>query len=182
MRPAGPAWSRQPGPGSGRLAGRAQAGVRVTAVRSDDLVPRRAGRVLVVDDDNRVLLLHGFDPANPEHPFWFTVGGGADAGESLAAAAARELREEVGLSVEISALGEPVWQRVTEFGFDGTRYRQDEEYFLLRVRPFRVSLAGLDQLEQDTVDAYRWWDPAELESSGEEFHPPDLPRLLRELG
>lgn len=187
---AGQASARQAGR-PGRQAGRAgrsgpggpgQAGVRVTAVRSDDPVPRRAGRVLVVDEDNRILLLHGFDPADPEHPFWFTVGGGADAGESLAAAAARELREEVGLSVEISALGEPVWQRVTEFGFDGTRYRQDEEYFLLRVRPFRVSLAGLDQLEQDTVDAYRWWDPAELESSGEEFHPPDLPRLLRELG
>lgn len=154
----------------------------MAAVRIDDLVPRRAGRVLVVDDDDRVLLLHGFDPADPEHPFWFTVGGGADAGESLAAAAARELREEVGLSVEVSALGEPVWRRVTEFGFDGIRYRQDEEYFLLRVRPFRVSLAGLDQLEQDTVDDCRWWDPAQLESSGEAFHPPDLPRLLRELG
>jgi 8-oxo-dGTP pyrophosphatase MutT (NUDIX family) len=150
-------------------------------VGTKDRVPRRAGRVLVVDDENRVLLLHGFDPADPGHPFWFTVGGGADPGESLAEAAARELREEVGLSVDVGALGRPVWHRLTEFGFDGTRYLQEEDYFLLRVRPFQVSLAGLDQLEQDTVDAYRWWDAAELESSGEDFYPPELTRLLRGL-
>lgn len=144
-------------------------------------MPRRAGRVLVIDDDDRILLLHGFDPADPGNPFWFTVGGGADPGESLAEAAARELREEVGLAVDASALGEPVWHRVTEFGFDGVRYLQDEDYFVLRVRQFPVSLAGLDQLEQDTVDGHRWWGAAEMKSSGEEFHPPELPRLLREL-
>ncbi|HLQ53605.1 MAG TPA: NUDIX domain-containing protein [Streptosporangiaceae bacterium] len=146
-----------------------------------DLVPRRAGRVLVFDDDNRVLLLHGFDPADPDRPFWFTVGGGADPGESLAEAAARELREEVGLAVDPGTLGEPVWRRVTEFGFDGIRYLQDEDYFVLRVRSFPVSLAGLNQVEQDTTDGYRWWDIAAMESSGEEFHPADLPRLLRGL-
>ena len=97
-------------------------------------MPRRAGRVLVIDDDDRILLLHGFDPADPGNPFWFTVGGGADPGESLAEAAARELREEVGRAVDASALGEPVWHRVTEFGFDGVRYLQDEDYFVLRVR------------------------------------------------
>jgi 8-oxo-dGTP pyrophosphatase MutT (NUDIX family) len=148
---------------------------------SDDMVPRRAGRVLVIDDDGRLLLLHGFDPADPDHPFWFTVGGGADPGETLAEAAARELREEAGLAIEATALGEPVWRRVTEFGFDGTRYRQDEDYFVLRTPAFAVTLAGLDQVEQHSVDDYRWWGAAELESSGEEFHPPELRRLLREL-
>jgi len=144
-------------------------------------VSRRVGRVLLVDDENRVLLLHGFDPADPGRPFWFTVGGGADPGESVAEAAARELREEVGLSVNVRALGQPVWHRLADFGFDGTRYLQEEDYFLLRVRPFPVSLDGLNQLERDTTDGYRWWDPAELESSGEDFYPPELPGLLRRL-
>jgi hypothetical protein len=34
----------------------------------------------------------------------------------------------VGLTVEVTALGERVWHRVTEFGFDGIRYRQEEDY------------------------------------------------------
>jgi hypothetical protein len=28
--------------------------------------------------------------------------------------------------------GEPVWHRVAEFGFDGVRYRQEEDYFEFR--------------------------------------------------
>ena len=148
-----------------------------------DAVPRRAGRVLVVDASSRLLLLHGWDPADPDHPFWFTVGGGAEPGESLAAAAARELREEAGLAVQPAALGEPVWHRVARFSFDGTRYHQEEDFFLLRVDSgsFEVSLAGLDEIEQQTVDAFRWWGAAELESSGEVFFPAELPRKLREL-
>jgi 8-oxo-dGTP pyrophosphatase MutT (NUDIX family) len=155
----------------------------VAAVDDADLVPRRAGRVLLVDASNRVLLLHGWDPAVPDQPFWFTVGGGAEPGESLAAAAARELREEAGLTVEPAALGDPVWHRVAEFGFDGTRYRQEEDFFLLRVDSgsFEVSLAGLDEIEQQTVDGFRWWGAAEMESAGEAFVPAELPALLREL-
>jgi 8-oxo-dGTP pyrophosphatase MutT (NUDIX family) len=107
---------------------------------SDD-VPRRAGRVLPIDPRGRVLLLFGFDPADSGRPFWFTVGGGAEPGESFAEAAARE-REEVGITADVSALGEPVWQRIAEFRFGGARFRQKEEYFLLRVDSCAVSLDG----------------------------------------
>src|SRR6185437_13789046 len=89
--------------------------------------PRRAGRVLVIDPADRVLLLQGFDPAVPERRFWFTIGGGADPGESLAQAAARELREESGIVADATALGAPVWRRTAHFSFDGQPYRQEEE-------------------------------------------------------
>jgi 8-oxo-dGTP pyrophosphatase MutT (NUDIX family) len=128
-----------------------------------------------------VLLLFGFDPADPGHPFWFTVGGGAEPGESFAEAAARELREEVGITVGVSKLGDPVWQRVADYGFAGMRFRQKEEYFLLRVASSAVSLDGMDQLERQTVTAYRWWSPAELESLAEPIRPAELPALLRRL-
>ena len=52
---------------------------------------RQTARVLPVDPEGRVLLLHGWDPRRPEAPFWFTIGGGAEPGESLPEAAAREL-------------------------------------------------------------------------------------------
>src|SRR5450755_2643030 len=61
----------------------------VAPVEDTEVIARRAGRVLVVDAAGRVLLLQGFDPAAPAEMFWFTIGGGADAGESLAEAAAR---------------------------------------------------------------------------------------------
>lgn len=146
-----------------------------------DVVPRRAGRVLPVDSQDRVLLLHGFDPADPEHPFWFTVGGGADPGESLAEAAARELREEVGIVANAPALGDPVWRRTANFGFDGTRYQQEEEYFVLRVGSPEISLDGMDDSEKQTVIGYRWWGAAELESLADPYVPPELPALLRDL-
>jgi 8-oxo-dGTP pyrophosphatase MutT (NUDIX family) len=142
---------------------------------------RRAGRVLVLDPGDRVLLLQGFDPAVPDYRFWFTIGGGAEPGESLAQAAARELREESGIRAEPAALGPPVWRRTASFSFDGQRYRQDEEYYLLRTGPVEVTLAGLEEAEKATVTAHRWWAITELVSSGEPFFPPELPAILASL-
>ena len=81
---------------------------------------RRAGRVLVIDPAGRVLLLEGFDPAEPDSPFWFTIGGGLDEGERSAQAALRELREKAGIVAAGDQLTGPVWRRSTQFSFDGT--------------------------------------------------------------
>jgi 8-oxo-dGTP pyrophosphatase MutT (NUDIX family) len=143
--------------------------------------PRQAGRVLVIDEAGRVLLLEGFDPAEPDRSYWFTIGGGLDDGEEPAQAAARELREEAGIIATAGELGDPVWQRTTEFSFDGTRYRQDEHYYVLRVGPVQVSLAGLEEIERDTVTGYRWWSGAELAEAAQPFFPAELPDLLGRL-
>jgi 8-oxo-dGTP pyrophosphatase MutT (NUDIX family) len=58
--------------------------------------------VLPVDAGGRVLLLLGYDPADPGHPFWFTIGGGTAPGESVAEAAARELHEEAGIAADVA--------------------------------------------------------------------------------
>jgi 8-oxo-dGTP pyrophosphatase MutT (NUDIX family) len=142
---------------------------------------RRAGRVLVIDPAGRVLLLHGFDPARRDQPYWFTVGGGIKAGESAAQAAARELREETGIRAAPAELGEPVWNEVAEFSFQGQPYRQDNDFFVLRVATTTVSRDGLEDEEAAVVDGHRWWTAAELDSTGERFYPAELPRLLRDL-
>jgi 8-oxo-dGTP pyrophosphatase MutT (NUDIX family) len=153
----------------------------VTDVEGPDVIARRAGRVLVIDAGGRVLLLHGFDPAKPDEPYWFTIGGGAQPGESLAEAAARELREETGICAQADELGEPVWHEVTDFSFDGTSYRQEQDFFQLRIGSAVVLTDGLDDEEAAVIDGHRWWTVDELESSTEPFYPRELPRLLRDL-
>lgn len=142
---------------------------------------RLAGRVLVVDAGWRVLLLHGYDPARRDQPYWFTVGGGVKGGESMAQAAARELAEETGLPVRPADLGEPVFHEIAEFGFEGRRYRQEQDFFLLRVGTPRIVTTGMDDEEAAVVDGCRWWSAADLESTAERFYPQSLPRLLCEL-
>jgi 8-oxo-dGTP pyrophosphatase MutT (NUDIX family) len=126
-------------------------------------------------------MLHGFDPARPDQPYWFTVGGGARAGESLAQAAARELREESGIVAQAAELGEPVRHEVAEFSFDGRSFRQEQDFFVLRVDSPQVSFDGLDDEEAAIVDGHRWWTADELDETAERFFPSWLPSLLRDL-
>ncbi|HEX6970334.1 MAG TPA: NUDIX domain-containing protein [Micromonosporaceae bacterium] len=143
--------------------------------------PRRAARVLLLDGADRVLLFRGWDPARPEHRYWFTPGGGLDEGESPATGAARELAEETGLRISPAQFGEPVWREVTEFPFDGRWYRQEQDYFLVRVPTWEVDTAGLNDLERGCIDIYRWWTIEELEGTAERFYPVELAGLLRRL-
>ena len=154
----------------------------VSIVTADQPISRQAGRVLVIDANGRVLLLHGYDPAEPGRPYWFTVGGGAQHDESLADAAVRELREETGLTAKAGDLGDPVWHEVAEFSFDGTRYRQEQDFFLLRVGSPDVSAQGRDDEEAAVIDGHRWWTLSELQATSESYYPSELPRLLRALG
>ncbi|MFF5179066.1 NUDIX hydrolase [Micromonospora sp. NPDC000316] len=140
--------------------------------------PRRAARVLLVDAAGRVLLFHGLDPARPGHRYWFTPGGGLAPQESPSAGAARELAEETGLRLAPADLGEPVWSDTIEFPFDGTWYRQQQDFFLHRVPSWQVNTAGFDDIEQRSITGHRWWLPAELAASGERFYPSELPALL----
>jgi 8-oxo-dGTP pyrophosphatase MutT (NUDIX family) len=146
-----------------------------------DATPRRADRVLLVDASRCVLMLRGCDPARPDHRYWFTVGGGLDAGETPAQGAARELFEETGLRVAPEAVGQPVFHEVTEFPFDGLWYRQEQDFFLLRVDSWAVDCTGFNEIEQATVDAYRWWSVDELRATDELYYPSFLPELLSDL-
>jgi len=151
-------------------------------MQSQEPWPRQAGRVLVIDPAGRVLLLQGFDPARPSSLHWITIGGGTDHGEGTAEAALRELWEESGIKATGDELIGPVWQRTTEFSFAGTRYRQEEDYYVLRVGEVQVTLANLDPIERATITSYRWWSREELAATPEAFFPAELPELLQLAG
>ncbi len=124
-----------------------------------------------MDREGRVLLLHGWDPLHPESPYWFTIGGAVEDGETLVAAAARELQEEVGIAVEGTALGDPVASTVIEFEWGGIHFVQDQTFFAVTVDGPDISLVGMDAWEQATIDSYGWWHADDLEAAGGAAHP-----------
>jgi 8-oxo-dGTP pyrophosphatase MutT (NUDIX family) len=139
---------------------------------------RQTGRVLPVDPEGRVLLLHGWDPRRPEAPFWFTIGGGAEPGESLRDAAAREMREEVGIAVDPLRLGEPIAQNTVEFSWAGYQIVQEQTFYAVLVESADVTLDGLDDWERATTDGYGWLSAEDL-GPGKPPADPGLPDLIR---
>ncbi|TDC05051.1 NUDIX domain-containing protein [Nonomuraea longispora] len=143
---------------------------------------RFTARALPIDDHDRVLLLYGFDPVRPDQPFWFTIGGAAEGGETLQEAAARELFEEVGMRADPQEFTGPYASSVIEFEWSDYAITQDQTFFAIRVGPgAAVSFEHMEQIEKDTTTAYRWWSVAELESTREVFFPENLAEILRKI-
>ena len=147
-----------------------------------DPLERRAARVLLVDSTGSVLLQNCCDPSAPDAGSWWnTTGGGIDEGETPAQAAARELVEETGLRVQPEDLGAVVHRRLTEFSFGGDRYRQSEDYFLLRTDSFDAVPTGHSDLELVAVLGTRWWSRGELRATAERVYPEELADVLDRL-
>lgn len=164
---------------------------------------REAARIVVLDPQDRVLLIEACDPADPAKGQWWEIpGGGIEAGESSSGAAARELFEETG--IRAAEVGPSVWQHRARYTFAGFRFDQLEHIHVARVegdgadrpdyRPGR-----LEAMEALAFSGLRWWSldqladlvgtggrvlppwlPAEVVRYLEEG-PPDVPRYLGEL-
>ncbi|MFD9504671.1 NUDIX hydrolase [Streptomyces sp. NPDC060035] len=140
---------------------------------------RKVSRIVLLDPDDRILLLHGFEPGDPATHWWFTPGGGLEGDETRAEAALRELTEETGITDVV--LGPVLWKRMCSFPFDGRRWDQDEWYFLARTTQTATDQKGLTELELRSVAGLRWWTSAELLAARETVYPTRLGELLRTL-
>ena len=147
---------------------------------------RTSARVVLLDDDGAVLLFCGSDPANEDGSaprWWFTVGGAAQQGETLAQAAVREVAEETGLRVDPADMIGPVWRRDAVIDFNGSVIRSEEMFFIHRTRRFDPSTRGRTALERSYIHGHRWCDAAtidELVADGETVYPLQLGELLAE--
>lgn len=140
--------------------------------------PRPAARILLVDGAGRILLFR-FTPEDGRAPFWCTVGGAVDPGESYAEAARRELFEETGI---VADPGPEIFQRQIDFlTIEGVEVTADERYFLVRTDREQIDAAGHTALEQRVMQHWRWLAPGELAALGEQYFPEDLREMLAKV-
>jgi ADP-ribose pyrophosphatase YjhB (NUDIX family) len=141
-------------------------------------LPLREGvRAVVLDDDDRILLVHF---QFPDWTLWATPGGGVEPGESLKVAIRRELHEEVGLcNVE---LGPIIWERTHMFPF-AEFSGQHEKFFFVRTSTNVINPSfSKEELLAERLTASRWWSVREIrEASDELFAPRQLASLLETL-
>ena len=140
---------------------------------------RRAGRVIVLDPEDRVLLFR-YDDGPPNGRRWCTPGGGLNDGEDYPAGAQRELAEETGwFDVPIGA---EVHERTLTMEYAEKIIRQHERFFLARVDVGERGLGEVaDMHVSDGIAAWRWWTLAELDGTDEVVWPPGLAGLIRRL-
>lgn len=139
---------------------------------------RPTSRLIVVDEEHRVLLMLTKAPDTSGSARWITPGGGVDPGETHAEAAIRELHEETGQV--IADPGPVVYTEDFEVPWDSADHTHGHAEFYV------VHLPHFDIVEDDWTDdervdilESRWWSLDELESTDEPLEPAVLVDLVR---
>jgi len=143
---------------------------------------RETARVLLYSPKNEVLMLKThFDPEVGLPPRWLIPGGGIDSNETALAAAIRELREETGLEVSGTELGDPVliasgaWIWADDISF----HTYTDTIFEFQIERFELDTSGFTDDELRDVLEYKWWQLEELLESEELIGPHELKDYLR---
>lgn len=140
---------------------------------------RATARVVVLDHDNRALLINEVDPEAPGRTsYWLTPGGGIDPGESPREAAVRELYEEIGLRAQPDDLRGPIAKRTVVHAFSDRILVQPETFFVTRTATVDIAPNGLTELERRVLLGHRWWSVSDLRQTNDMIWPAGLVNLV----
>jgi len=118
---------------------------------------RRAGRVIVLDPEDRVLLFR-YDDELPNGRHWCTPGW-----------------------TDVP-LGDEVHERTLTMKYADEIVRQHERFFLGRVELAQRGLGEVTAMHtSDGIAAWHWWTLAEMDTTTEVIWPPGLADLIRGL-
>ena len=141
---------------------------------------RTAARIFLLDDRDRVLLIHDRLDLDRTDSHWIAPGGGLEDGETLTEAAVREVYEETGLRVELAPTAQPVFVDREQFSFAGQQIDQTNYYFLARVASDApVRPIAPTEYEAAIALGSRWWPLAELEAAPVIRRPLDMVGVIR---
>lgn len=142
---------------------------------------RRSARVALLDPAGAVLLIRSRFRRRIEGigSAWFLPGGGIEPGESLRAAAVREVREETGIELAEAALIELAWAAGDGTVGDLSGPMRDD-VFAIDAPSVEISPAGLEPHERLAHDSYRWWRIPDLRRTADAVFPLGLAQVLGE--
>lgn len=139
---------------------------------------RRAARVVLLDQDDRVLLLSSWLEWR-DCIIWLAPGGALEDGESFEAAARRECWEETGL--ELDGALPHVWNREHTWMWKGREIHTRERYFFKRVDGFEPDAPELEEYEETLFRGHKWWTIDGLRDLDDLVAPESLAELLAPL-
>jgi 8-oxo-dGTP pyrophosphatase MutT (NUDIX family) len=143
-------------------------------------IVRPTSRLLVLDEEDRLLLMMTKAPDTSGSARWITPGGGVDPGEDHPTAAVRELREETGQVVD--DVGPVVHVDDFEVPWDAADHTHGHaEFFVVRLPHFEVVDDGWTDDERTDILESRWFTLDELASTGDPVEPEALVELLRSV-
>ena len=157
---------------------------RPTTFEVQGRVERTAVRVVLVDSSGSVLLLSTRDASNPAFGVsWELPGGGIAPKEGVAEAAVREVREETGVRILLSDVGEPLWHREVFYTYRGEKRLQRESVCVARIAGTApaIDVTGRETVEMEDHLLHRWWRVDEMITSKDRFYPRRLPHYIDAL-
>jgi ADP-ribose pyrophosphatase YjhB (NUDIX family) len=137
------------------------------APAANSLVPSVTAAVR--DDHGRLLLIHKID-----NDFWALPGGAMDLGESVAAAAVREVAEETGVKVQITGLVGLYTDPGHVMAYDDGEVRQE-----FSVCFHARAVSGQPRQDNTETKAAKWVEPSEIDELS--IHPSMRRRIVDAL-